>query len=227
MSYDFKGKVVVVAGGGGALGRAVVARFTEDGATVVSPERSQKDTEGGYTLDAVDEESVRKLLTRVKAEQGRLDVLVNAIGSYTAGQPVSALDLSVFESQLDLNLKAAFLLTKHAVQVMTESEEGGKIVHISSRAALDQGKNSFAYSVSKQGVLRLVEAVAAETRHLNININAVLPSIIDSLANRKAMPDANHKQWPRPEEIARVIAFLSSDESVLINGAAIPVYGKA
>ncbi|HEX2912864.1 MAG TPA: SDR family oxidoreductase [Chloroflexia bacterium] len=223
MNYDFKGKVVVVTGGTGGLGRAVAELFKESGAEVVVPQRGDK--EGTYHLEASNEESVSAFFEAVVKQYGRVDALVNVIGGYAAGDPVASLDTAVFDSQLELNLKSAFLLTKYAVQKMTG--QGGKIVHVGSRAAVDKGVNSFAYSVSKLGVLRLVEAVAEETREQNININAVLPSIIDTPANRQAMPKAHHDRWPKPEQIAKVIAFLASDDAELISGAAIPVYGKA
>jgi NAD(P)-dependent dehydrogenase (short-subunit alcohol dehydrogenase family) len=103
---------------------------------------------------------------------------------------------------------------------------GGKIVHFSSRAAVEKGAKSFAYSVSKQGVVRLVEAVAAETRSANININAIMPSLIDTPTNRAGMPDADFSKWPKPEEISKILLFLTSPDAELISGAAIPVYGK-
>lgn len=223
ISYNFEGKVFVVTGGSGDLGKAVIEKLREAGAKVVAPER--KAAEGTPALDATDEVSVKSLFEAVRAAEGRIDGLVNLVGGYRAGDPVSNLDLEVFEQQLDLNLKSAFLLTKYAVQAMSES--GGKIVHVASRAAVDKGVNSFPYSVSKLGVLRLVEAVAAETRDQDITINAVLPSIIDTAVNREAMPKAKFEKWPKPEQIAGVIAFLVSEEAALISGAAIPVYGKA
>ncbi|MBN9392640.1 MAG: SDR family oxidoreductase [Chloroflexi bacterium] len=223
ISYNFEGKVFVVTGGSGDLGKAVVEKLREAGAKVIAPGRpASKET---FTLDATDEASVKNLFETVLAAEGRLDGLVNLVGGYRAGDPVANLALEVFEQQLDLNLKSAFLLTKYAVQAMSES--GGKIVHVASRAAVDKGVNSFPYSVSKLGVLRLVEAVAAETRDQDITINAVLPSIIDTAVNREAMPKAKFEKWPKPAQIASVIAFLVSEEAELISGAAIPVYGKA
>ncbi len=230
--HDFKGKVVAVAGGTGVLGRAVVDLFVEAGATTIVPDRAlPKEGRGNpnceyLVLDALDEQSVKEFFEGVKASKGGVDVLINVVGGYAAGDPVATLELAVFEGQLDLNLKSAFLLTKHAVQGMLE-KGGGKIVHTASRAAIDKGENSFAYSVSKLGLLRLVEAVAAENARHNININAIMPSIIDTPANRASMPNAKHEKWPRPAQIASVIAFLASDDAELINGAAIPVYGKA
>lgn len=223
ISYNFEGKVFVVTGGSGDLGKAVVEKLRQAGAKVIAPGRAaSKET---LTLDATDEASVKNLFETVLATKGHLDGLVNLVGGYRAGDPVANLALEVFEQQLDLNLKSAFLLTKYAVQAM--SEGGGKIVHVASRAAVDKGVNSFPYSVSKLGVLRLVEAVAAETRDQNITINAVLPSIIDTAVNREAMPKAKFEKWPKPAQIASVIAFLVSEEAELISGAAIPVYGKA
>jgi NAD(P)-dependent dehydrogenase (short-subunit alcohol dehydrogenase family) len=227
MNGNFKEQVVLVAGGNGALGRSVVDLFVERGARVVAlsrdlPREGTGNPQALYrALDILDEQQISAFFQSV----GSCDVLVNTIGGYAAGDPVESLDLRVFESQLDLNLKSAFLLTKHAAKAM--SSHGGKIIHVASRAAVETGANSFAYSVSKSGVVRLVEAVAAETRGRKININCVLPSIIDTPANRNAMPDAAYNRWPKPEQIARVIAFLASEDAELISGAAIPVYGEA
>jgi NAD(P)-dependent dehydrogenase (short-subunit alcohol dehydrogenase family) len=232
MEYDFKDKVVVIAGGTGALGRAVVDRFVEAGAKTIVPDRVlPKEGRGNpkceyFVLDALHEDSVSQFFADLKSSHGGVEILVDVVGGYAAGQPVNELDLNVFEGQVELNLKSAFLLTKYAVRAMLE-KGGGKIVLTASRAAVDKGENSFAYSVSKLGILRLVEAVAAENRKHNININAILPSIIDTPANREAMPTARHEIWPRPAQIASVIAFLVSEDAALISGAAIPVYGKA
>ena len=100
-------------------------------------------------------------------------------------------------------------------------------MHVSSRTATEKGENSFAYSVSKLGVLRLVEAAAAEGRQLGVRVNCILPSIIDTPANRAALPRAQHERWPKPSELAAVLAFLVGDDASLISGAAIPVYGRA
>jgi NAD(P)-dependent dehydrogenase (short-subunit alcohol dehydrogenase family) len=232
ITYNFEGKVFVVSGGSGDLGRAVIEKLSGAGAKVLAPRRAASKSHPAagrqdvtsLTLEAEDEASVKSFFETVKHKEGRIDGLVNMVGGYHAGEPVSNLLLEVFEKQIDLNLKSAFLLTKYAVQAMSES--GGKIVHLASRAAVDKGANSFPYSTSKLGVLRLVEAVAIEARDQNININAVLPSIIDTAINREAMPKANFAKWPKPEQIASVIAFLVSEESELISGAAIPVYGK-
>ncbi len=227
MSYDFSGKTVLITGGQGALGAAVARRFATEGANIIVADRTlpqEKYVQPGYDyqiLNVLDEESVKAFFEKLSG----LDVLANVVGGYAAGDPVRDLELSVLENQIELNLKSAFLLTKYALRKM--DPQGGKIIHVGSRAAVDKGANSFAYSMSKAGVVRLVEAVAAETQGQSVNINCVLPSIMDTAANRAAMPKADHARWPKPESIAGVIAFLASPEAELINGAAIPVYGRA
>ena len=225
----YKDKLVLVTGGGGVLGSAVVKAYVLQGAKVVVADRQPTISQNQITnvefqpLNVLDENAVSELFSRIQPE-----VLVNVVGGYQAGDPVGALKLEDLQNQLDLNLKSAFILTKFAVQTM-QKQGGGKIVHISSRAAVDKGVNSFGYSVSKLGVLRLIEATAAESinQQSNININAVLPSIIDTPVNRSSMPKAAFDKWPKPEQIADVILFLTSPDAQLINGAAIPVYGNA
>jgi NAD(P)-dependent dehydrogenase (short-subunit alcohol dehydrogenase family) len=173
-------------------------------------------------MNVLEESSVAEFFSGIET----LDSVVNVVGGYAAGHPVSELDIDVWDSQMNLNLKTAFLITKHAVKALT-NKGGGSVVHISSRAALDKGVNSAAYSISKLGVLRLVEAAAEETKNHNVRVNAIMPSIIDTPANRNAMPDANYANWPKPEQIVKVIMFLTSPDAELISGAAIPVYGKA
>lgn len=225
----YEGKTVLVTGGAGALGRAVAKAYQEAGALVIIadrlPPRDPNNTPF-FTVDVLNEVSVSNLFSEISAQHGGPHALVNVVGGYAAGQPVSELDLEVWDSQMNLNLKSAFLLTKHAVKTMSAAG-GGSIVHISSRAAVDKGVKSAAYSISKLGVLRLVEAVAEEAKAQNVTINAVMPSIIDTPANRAAMPKADVSKWPKPEEIAKVLLFLTSPDASLISGAAIPVYGKA
>ncbi len=228
MGYDLEDSTVVITGATGGLGRAVTGAYLDAGAHVVAVARS-KPTERNHgsnlrlvQVDVLDEASVADLFSRVPA----VTALVNLVGGYSAGRPVSELDLATFEGQLDINLKSAFLLTKHALRAILPNG-GGKIVHVASREAVRSGRNAFAYSASKQGLVRLVEAVAAENRANGININCVLPGTIDTPANRAAMPTAEPSNWVRPEEIAKVIMFLTSLDSDPISGAAIPVYGKS
>jgi NAD(P)-dependent dehydrogenase (short-subunit alcohol dehydrogenase family) len=152
--------------------------------------------------------------------------VLNLIGGYTPPQSLPRLDIGVLRQQLELNLVTAAIVTKYAMPALA-ARGGGPVVHVSSRVAVRDGADSFAYSVSKLGVVRLVEAAAAEGRDDGVRVNCILPSIIDTPANRAAIPDAAYDAWPKPAQLAAVLAFLVSDDAVLISGAAIPVYGRA
>ncbi len=222
------GRRVVVLGGTGSLGRAVVERFRSDGASVLvadtrPPAAADRREDLEYiTVDVLDEASVAAAFAMAPPPRA----VVNLIGGYTPPQPLSELDIDVLRTQLELNLVTAATVTKHAMPVLA-AQSGGAIVHVSSRVATERGENGFAYSVSKLGVLRLVEAAAAEGRELRVRVNCILPSVIDTPANRAAMPRAHHDRWPKPSELAAVLAFLVSDDATVISGAAIPVYGRA
>jgi NAD(P)-dependent dehydrogenase (short-subunit alcohol dehydrogenase family) len=216
-----------VLGGTGNLGRAVVSRLSADGASVVvadarPPEDGERESGVSYaTVDALDEGSVSAALTAAAPQ-----AVVNLIGGYTPPQTVPELDIDVLKRQFELNLVTAAIVTKHAMPLLA-AQGGGPIVHTSSRVATEKGANGFAYSVTKLAVLRLVEAAAEEGRKQGVRVNCIMPSIIDTPPNRAAMPDANHDRWPKPAEIAAVLAFLVGDDAALISGAAIPVYGRA
>jgi len=231
MSYDYTGKTVLVTGGTGQVGRIVTQAYVEAGAKVIALDRAAPADMDNWKnpsfqlIDVLSEDSIKSLFEEINQSEGGIYALINTVGGYYAGDPVTEISLANFERQFELNLKTAFLLTKYAVAVMLKNG-GGKIVHFSSRAAIEKGANSFAYSSSKQAVLRLVEAVAAETQPQNININAVMPSLIDTPANRASMPDANFANWPTAQQVSKVLLFLTSPDAELISGAAIPVYGK-
>jgi len=222
------GRRVMVLGGTGNLGRAVTARLRDDGASVLvadarpaADETRQPDVEY-TTVDVLDEASVAAAVALSPPPAA----VINLIGGYTPPQPLAALDVSVLREQLELNLVTAAIVTKHAMPVLA-ARDGGALVHVSSRVAVQAGENGFTYSVSKLGVLRLVEAAAAEGREQGVRVNCILPSIIDTPVNRAALPSARHHRWPKPDQVAAVLAFLVSDDAVLISGAAIPVYGLA
>ena len=222
------GRRVIVLGGTGGLGRAVVERFRDDGASVLAfdariPDAGDRQDGVEYVaVDALDETSVSTAFGQVPPPAA----VVNLIGGYTPPQPLSELDVDVLRRQLELNLVSAAIVTKHALPVLAAAG-GGPIVLVSSRVATEKGENGFAYSVSKLGVVRLVEAAAAEGREQGVRVNCIMPSIIDTPANRAALPNARHERWPKPAELAAVLAFLVSDDATLISGAAIPVYGRA
>jgi NAD(P)-dependent dehydrogenase (short-subunit alcohol dehydrogenase family) len=239
--YDLTGRVVVITGGAGGLGRGVTAAFLKSGAGIVVADRAEARASVDATrgqlgqdadrldfaaMDAGDEASVAAMVASVVARHGRLDVLANLVGGYSAGQPISELDLAVWTRMQDLNLRTAFLAAKHAAAQMIE-RGWGRILNISARAAYSGRKRAAAYAVAKAGIITLTETLSEELRDHRITANCVLPSIIDTPANRADIPDADFTRWPKPEDIARVLVFLASDDAWLISGAAIPVYGLA
>ncbi len=230
MQNSLAGRTVIVFGGTGALGSAVVKRTLDDDAAVViadaaTPKSSdERSSVRNVTVDALDEESVASCFDTLDAAPW---AVVNLIGGFAEGQAIADLDLSVLRRQLELNLVTAAVITKYAVRHIKAGGFGGRIVHTSSRVATQDGHDGFSYSVSKLAVVRLVEATAAEVRDDSITVNCVMPSIIDTPANRSSMPKADYAKWPRADQVADVISFLVSDASELISGAALPVYGRA
>ncbi len=239
--YDLSGRVALATGAFGGLGPAVTLALLEGGARVLAvasrdqPDalerlRAQAGANGARlsaaVADARDEDAVAALVSDLERREGRVDILVNSIGGYAAGQPVTALDARTLDRMLELNLKTAFLFSKHAARAM-ERNQFGRIINIASRAAFSGRKNAAAYAIAKAAIITLTETQAEEVVQQGITVNAVVPGIIDTPANRASMPNAHFDHWPRPEEIARVIAFLASDDAGLISGACIPVYGRA
>jgi len=236
---NFQDKVVLVTGGTGGLGREVTMAFLEAGASVVVtyviPEEFAavvSAAEGigaqppvGTHLDVTDEQAVGKFIAEIVAKHGRLDVLVNTVGGYAGGTSFWETDSRTYGKMFDLNLKAGFVLARAVVPQMIRQNRGW-IVNIASKAAFDHAAGAALYAASKAGALALMDSLAADVKPYNINVNSVLPSIIDTAANRKAMPEADFSKWPKPQEIAQVILFLCSEEARLIHGAAIPVYGR-
>jgi NAD(P)-dependent dehydrogenase (short-subunit alcohol dehydrogenase family) len=234
---DFAGDVVLVAGGTGALGRAVSLAFLEAGASVAVTHRRASDLEdlreaagargarlSGEAVDVTDEAAVARLVSAIRERHGRLDVLVNCVGGYAGGSKLWEAAGRVLDDMLSLNLRSGWALARAAAPIMAEAGRG-VIVNVASRAALVHGAGEAAYSASKAAALALFDSLAAELKGTGVRVNSVLPSLIDTEANRKAMPKADFSKWPKPEQIARVILFLCSDDAKLVHGAAIPVYG--
>ena len=220
----FTDRMVIVFGAAGALGAGVAAAFAAEGASVTGVDRSEpaadRRLEGvSYrTADAADDTSLAGLF-------GSLPVpwaVVNTVGGFAPAVPLAELDAAALAGQLELNLVTAALITKHALARMTP-ERQGRIVHTASRAATVTQGAGFAYSVSKLGVLRLVTMAADEARSAGITVNCVAPSIIDTPANRAAMPAADHGSWPKIADIVPVYLFLASPGAHLTSGASIPV----
>jgi NAD(P)-dependent dehydrogenase (short-subunit alcohol dehydrogenase family) len=235
MTVRFSGQVALVAGGTGALGRAVSLAFLEEGATVVVTYRRQEEFDAlrraagadgsrlaGHSVDVTNEAAVRELVAQVVAKHGRLDVMTNAVGGYAAGRTLWETDASVFQQMLSLNLLSGLALCRAVVPAMLKQGRGA-IVNVASRAAYDHAGGAAAYAASKAAAVAMVDSLAADLQGTGVRANSILPSIIDTEANRRAMPNADYSKWPKPRDIAQVILFLCSEGASLIHGAAIPV----
>jgi len=230
----------VVTGGTGVLGGAIVETLLAEGARVAVPFRRPGELEklrksrgigpdaplSGALLDLTDETAVLDWFASVAEDRGDLGILVNAAGGFGGGKPAHETMWAVWQEQLDVNLKTAVLASRGAAREMVKRGRGA-IVNVSSRPATQDGKNLAAYAASKRALLALTDAMAAELRDSGITVNAILPSVIDTEANRKGSPNADHSRWVKPEEIARVVLFLVGPDARVVSGAHVPVYGRA
>jgi NAD(P)-dependent dehydrogenase (short-subunit alcohol dehydrogenase family) len=233
------GKVAIVTGASAALTAAVVPALLGAGATVVVTSRRETDLpklreragiapDAGLSdiqLDLTNEDAVTQTYAAVAEQHGGIDILVNIAGGFGGGQAVHETPWSLWQQQLDLNLKTTVLSCKAAVPHMLA--RGGAIVNIGSRPATQAGAKLAAYAASKRAIAQLTEALAAELREQDITANLILPSTIDTPENRKNDPTAKGGRWVKPEDIARVILFLVGPDARIISGAAVPVYGRA
>jgi NAD(P)-dependent dehydrogenase (short-subunit alcohol dehydrogenase family) len=235
VSGRFTGRVALVAGGTGGLGRAVSLAFLEEGATValvyqkVNGFEALRNEAGsaasrveGFAADVTSESPVGELVRAIMAKHGRLDAMVNAVGGYAAGASLWETDPKVFEQMFALNFRSGFVLARAVAPAMVKQGHGA-IVNVASKAAVDHAAGSAAYASSKAAAVAMIDSLAADLKGTQVRANSILPSIIDTEANRKAMPDADFSKWPKPQEIARVILFLCSDDAQLIQGASITV----
>jgi len=236
-----KDKVTIITGATGALGRVVTMRLAQNGAKVVVLYRKEKalqelqeflGDQGSSVMwflgDATDSKSVQNLVQKTIGEYGRIDILLNIVGAYVGGKVLAETDERTWDIMMNVNLKTAFLCSKAVLPHMMERRQG-KIVSVAARTAVQRGTRarSGAYAVSKAGVVTLTEALAEETKDHGIQVNCIMPSTIDTEANRRMLPKADFTKWVDPEEIAEVILFLVSDASKPTSGASIPVYGRA
>jgi NAD(P)-dependent dehydrogenase (short-subunit alcohol dehydrogenase family) len=218
----------LVAGGAGALGQAVVAQLRDGGWEVTVLDRHEQAGEHGdgvryLRADLLDPGSAEAAVASVDG----LRAVVNLVGGFAMGSKVGPeADLGEFEFMLRLNLVPGFNLARAAMPRLADAG-GGAYVGVSARAALEPFAGAAGYIAAKAGVLAFVRALDAEYRDAGVRANAVLPSVIDTPANRAAMPGSDWSRWVPPEQIARVIRFLCSDDSAPTSGAAVPVYGRA
>lgn len=231
--FDFTDDVAVVTGASGALGSTVATSFAAAGATVAAidvvppdEEESFLDQSVGefYRADLTRETEVSETIEAIVEDHGSIDCLLNIAGTWRGGDPVEETPADRFDLLFDVNLRTAFLTSKHALPHLQEAR--GSIVSVSARSSLEGGTGDALYRAAKAGIRLLTESIAEENLG-TVRANAVMPSVIDTPMNRDMMPDADHDAWVNPTEIAAVMQFLCSDAAAPTSGAAIPVYGEA
>jgi NAD(P)-dependent dehydrogenase (short-subunit alcohol dehydrogenase family) len=228
----FEGKTCLITGAAGNLGRAVAAAFASAGASLLLMDLDDKALRAAYgsddkrkqllRADVLDATSVAQAIAAGRL--GRVGILCNLAGGFRMGQLVHETSEDTWELMLGLNAKSVINTARAVVPGMLAAGQG-KIVSIAAIAALGGKENMGAYSASKSAVIRLTESMSAELREKGINVNCILPSIIDTPQNRAAMSKADPRRWVAPEALAEVILFLASDAARAIHGAAIPVSG--
>lgn len=230
MARALQERVFVVTGGFGSLGRALAGVLGEQGARVALLDRAPApadlaDTEHRLALGQIDlaaDGTAAAALAQIAQRWQRIDGLVNVAGGF-AWQPIGEGGLETWDRLYAMNLRSAVAA---AQAVLPHLARGGRIVNVGAMAALKAGAGMGAYAASKAGVMRLTEALADELKDRGVTVNAVLPSIIDTPANRADMPTAAFDRWVTPTALSRVVAFLLSDDAAAITGACIPVAGR-
>jgi NAD(P)-dependent dehydrogenase (short-subunit alcohol dehydrogenase family) len=225
----------IVTGGTGGLGAAVVDRLLDDGWRVVVPWVVERELERvqpreGLELieaDLFSADAVGAVVRLAAPGTGApLRGIINLVGGYSAGGRVHETHVDDFYKQFELNLRPTYLVTQAALPRLV-ADGGGSIVCVGTRAAVQPFAGAAGYIASKAAVIAFAQAVAVEYKDEQVRSNAILPSVIDTPANRASMPNADHGRWVKPAEIASVIAYLLSPEATAVSGAAIPVYGRA
>ncbi|HEX7078891.1 MAG TPA: SDR family NAD(P)-dependent oxidoreductase [Candidatus Eisenbacteria bacterium] len=234
-------ETALITGGTGAVGRHVASRFLADGFRVATTYRvpEEWDSMAAAHADAVaagrlipleadvtDHDAMGDAVRRSIAALGGLRVLIHVAGGYRGGVTVDAVDEKTVRLMIDLNLVSAFWAAKHSIPAIRESG-AGRLLFFSSRGAVETYPGAAAYAASKAGLHALVGTLAKELKATGATANAILPSVIDTEANRAAMPDAARDAWVRPEQVASLLAFLASDAAAAVSGALIPIYGRA
>ncbi|MDX2140977.1 MAG: SDR family NAD(P)-dependent oxidoreductase [Chloroflexota bacterium] len=237
MAGEFVSKVALVTGASGNLGQAVSRRLAAGGARLVLVDRAADRLEAlaatletdsmTATADLTDAAAVDALLAQVEARYGQIDILAHTVGGFTMGTPVHETPEEVWERMFALNVRPIYTTCGRVAQHMIERAVAGKIVMVLARAALEGSKNAAAYTASKAAAQRIMQSMALELRDRGINVNGVLPSIIDTPPNRESMPNADFSKWVTTDDIANAIAYLASDEARSLHGVSLEVYGRA
>lgn len=222
---DFENKVVLITGAAGALGQAVVEYFAVRGARPAQLDIVAIDNEHySATCDLTATDSCKAVVADVVTTLGSVDVLANIAGGFAMGETVHMTSDNTWNFLMGLNAESVLNMARVVVPQML-SQGSGKIVNIGAGAGLKGAPHMGAYSASKAVVIRLTEAMSGELKARNINVNCILPSIIDTPRNREDMPDADFNTWVTPEAMAEVVGFLASDASAAVHGVALPVNG--
>jgi NAD(P)-dependent dehydrogenase (short-subunit alcohol dehydrogenase family) len=218
---------VIITGAGGGLGTAVCRAFLERGAQVIGVKRSWPEAMPFPTISA-DLTTAEGCTAMVEGalKQGPIDALVHLVGGFSGGSPIAETSDETWDLMMNINVRGAFLAMRAVLKPMMEAKRG-RIVAVGSRAGVEALPNFAAYAISKAALVALVKNVAAETKDSGVTANAVLPSTIDTPANRKAMPKADFSKWVSPESIAKLLAWLVSEDAADVSGAIIPIYGRA
>ena len=230
----FAGKTVIVTGAAGNLGSAVAKKFAEEGASVAlfghrleKVEAVAKELSGDHAafgVDLTDREATKNAIAEVSEKLGPPDIVCAIAGGFDMGTPVHEVPAEDWQKMMDRNLGTLLSVLAAVTPGMIE-RGAGKIVTIGANGAKTGGKTMGPYAASKSAVMRVTESASAELKGHGINVNSVLPSIIDTPENRDAMPKADPGKWVTPESLAGVIAFLCSDDAKDIHGALVPVTG--
>lgn len=235
--FDFSDHVVIITGASGNLGQAIADGFGQAGAHLVLVDRALDRLPQQYPalaaspdhwlatgVDVTDMAAMQQMAATALSRWGHIDILVNTVGGFRAGQPLHETGIDQFDFMINLNARSTWIACQSVIPHML-AKGSGKIVNVASRVSLAGGATLAAYSASKAAALRLTESMAAELKSKGINVNAVLPSVIDTPQNRKDTPNADFSRWVTPAALTDVILFLASDAARAIHGAGIPVYG--
>lgn len=238
---EFDGQVVMITGANGGLGRSVVQRFYDAGASlalvvrrasdmddVLNDMSGEVDQSRWFTVEAdvTDQASVQAAVSAIDERYGRIDALAHTVGGYGGGKPVHDLDLDLWDKMMTLNARSVLVTAGTVAAYMVQQGRSGSIVTVLARNALDGKRNHAAYSASKAAAQRIVESMSKELLDHGIRVNGVIPGTMDTPANREATPNADFDKWVTTESIAGVIAFLCSRDAQDISGQSIAAYGR-
>jgi len=235
---EFAGKLVLVTGAAGNLGRAVAAAFAArgadlalvdldaDGLASASAALPGATRNAVFATDLIDPQSVAECVAAVHGQLGDIDVLANIAGGFAMGPPLHETADRDWDLMMDLNARSVFNMARAVLPGML-TRGSGRVINVSARAAREGKARMGPYCASKAAVITLTESLAAEHKQAGINVNCILPGTVDTPQNRAAMPDADHDTWVPPAALADVVTFLASDAARCVTGAALPVYGRS